>query len=84
MERARAEMGHAAADSPSGDTFVTAETHKGLLPQILDELLTARKRAKRDMKAATDPMEKAVQNGRQLALKVYSPSPSPKPSTTSV
>lgn len=37
---------------------------------ILDELLTARKRAKRDMKIATDPMEKAVQNGRQLALKV--------------
>ncbi|CAN0570375.1 unnamed protein product, partial [Ectocarpus sp. 12 AP-2014] len=36
----------------------------------LDELLTARKQAKRDMAAATDPMEKAVQNGRQLALKV--------------
>lgn len=43
---------------------------KGLLPAILDELLTARKQAKRDMAAATDPMEKAVQNGRQLALKV--------------
>lgn len=37
---------------------------------ILDELLSARKQAKRDMAAATDPMEKAVQNGRQLALKV--------------
>ena len=43
---------------------------KGLLPAILDELLSARKQAKRDMAAATDPMEKAVQNGRQLALKV--------------
>lgn len=42
---------------------------KGLLPVILDELLSARKQAKRDMAAATDPMEKAVQNGRQLALK---------------
>jgi DNA polymerase delta subunit 1 len=40
------------------------------LPQILDEILAARKQAKRDMKNATDPMEKAVQNGRQLALKV--------------
>lgn len=45
---------------------------KGLLPAILEELLTARKQAKRDMAAATDPMEKAVQNGRQLALKVCS------------
>ncbi len=46
---------------------------KGLLPAILDELLSARKQAKRDMAAATDPMEKAVQNGRQLALKVAWP-----------
>ena len=45
-------------------------TKKGILPQILDELLAARKRAKKDMALATDPMEKAVQNGRQLALKV--------------
>ena len=44
--------------------------HKGILPTILDELLTARKRAKKDMKAATDPLEKAVMNGRQLALKI--------------
>ncbi len=49
---------------------VNAKTHLGLLPKILKEILTARKRAKKDMKAATDPMEKAVQNGRQLALKV--------------
>lgn len=47
-----------------------AQVTKGLLPAILDELLSARKQAKRDMAAATDPMEKAVQNGRQLALKV--------------
>lgn len=49
---------------------------KGLLPAILEELLAARKQAKRDMVAATDPMEKAVQNGRQLALKVCSNSES--------
>jgi len=36
----------------------------------LDELLSARKRAKKDMKSATDPMKKAVMNGRQLALKI--------------
>lgn len=56
--------------SPSGHCFVKEEIKKGILPQILDELLAARKRAKKDMAAATDPMEKAVQNGRQLALKI--------------
>lgn len=56
--------------SPSGDVFVTSKKKKGILPLILEELLSARKQAKRDMSAATDPMQKAVQNGRQLALKV--------------
>ncbi len=56
--------------SPTGHVFVKASTKKGILPQILDELLAARKRAKKDMATATDPMEKAVQNGRQLALKI--------------
>lgn len=49
---------------------VGAWVSQGLLPQILEELLSARKRAKADMKKATDPFVKAVQNGRQLALKV--------------
>jgi DNA polymerase delta subunit 1 len=56
--------------APSGHTFVKGSTKRGVLPEILDELLMARKRAKKDMEAATDPMVKAVQNGRQLALKV--------------
>ena len=40
--------------------FVTASTRRGILPRILEDLLAARKRAKADMKKATDPMEKAV------------------------
>ncbi len=36
----------------------------------MQELLSARKRAKKDMKNAPNEFEKAVQNGRQLALKV--------------
>ena len=36
--------------SPTGDCFVKADTHKGILPQILEELLAARKKAKKDMK----------------------------------
>ena len=55
--------------TPSGDTFVRARRTKGILPEILEELLTARKRAKADLKAATDPFVKAVLDGRQLALK---------------
>ena len=50
--------------------FVRSSRCKGVLPMILDELLAARKRAKRDMAAATDPFVVAVQNGRQLALKI--------------
>ncbi|RYE83270.1 MAG: hypothetical protein EOO65_04230, partial [Methanosarcinales archaeon] len=50
--------------------FVRANVQKGVLPQILEELLAARKRAKNDMAKATDPFVIAVQNGRQLALKI--------------
>ena len=46
-----------------------ARRTKGILPEILEELLAARKRAKADLKAATDPFVKAVLDGRQLALK---------------
>ena len=62
----------AAVDS-AGEYFVKASKCQGLLPQILRELLAARKRAKADLKAATDPFERAVLDGRQLALKVHFP-----------
>lgn len=56
--------------TPEGVYFVKPHIRKGLLPQILDELLSARKRAKEDLKKATDPFVKAVLDGRQLALKI--------------
>ncbi|TVY49061.1 DNA polymerase delta catalytic subunit [Lachnellula occidentalis] len=56
--------------TPNGDMFCTVKQRKGLLSQILDELLTARKQAKRELAKETDPFKKAVLNGRQLALKV--------------
>lgn len=56
--------------TPSGDTFVKPSVRRGILPEILEELLAARKRAKADLKNATDPMERAVLDGRQLALKI--------------
>lgn len=45
-----------------------------MLPTILEDLISARKRAKADLKNETDPFKKAVLDGRQLALKVGPPS----------
>lgn len=52
------------------DFFVKSDRRPGLLPEILTELLAARKRAKADLKKETDPFKRAVLDGRQLALKV--------------
>lgn len=70
--------------SPNGHCFVKAHVRKGILPTILESLLCARRRAKKDMAGAkemagmaADQLERAsweframVQDGRQLALKV--------------
>ncbi|KAI6797516.1 DNA polymerase delta catalytic [Hortaea werneckii] len=56
--------------TPNGDLFCTAKVRKGLLSQILEELLSARKRAKKELGVETDSFKKAVLNGRQLALKI--------------
>ncbi|KAI9663443.1 MAG: DNA-directed DNA polymerase delta [Trizodia sp. TS-e1964] len=56
--------------TPNGDMFCTAKVRKGLLTQILEELLGARKKAKKELAIETDPFKKAVLNGRQLALKI--------------
>lgn len=56
--------------TPNGDYFVKENKRKGILPTILNELLTARKKAKADLKKETDPFKQQVLNGRQLALKI--------------
>jgi DNA polymerase delta subunit 1 len=56
--------------SPMDHHFVKTTKREGLLPQILQELLAARKKAKNEMKHATDPLTHSVLNGRQLALKI--------------
>lgn len=56
--------------TPNNDMFVTSKVRKGLLTEILEELLSARKRARRELAQETDPFKKAVLNGRQLALKI--------------
>lgn len=56
--------------TPNGDMFCTSKVRKGLLSVILEELLTARKKAKKELAVETDVFRKAVLNGRQLALKI--------------
>jgi DNA polymerase delta subunit 1 len=56
--------------TPNGDCFVREHIRKGILPIILEELITARKKAKEDLKLVEDPQLKAVLDGRQIALKI--------------
>nr|BAJ78733.1 DNA polymerase delta catalytic subunit [Lepidocampa weberi] len=56
--------------TPSGNLFVKSALRKGLLPDILENLLSARKKAKDDLKKETDPFKRKVLDGRQLALKI--------------
>lgn len=56
--------------TPSGNLFCKATVRKGLLPEILEHLLSARKKAKAELKSETDPFKKKVLDGRQVALKL--------------
>ena len=62
--------------TPTGDCFVKKSTRQGILPLILQELLSARKMAKNDLKKEKAKGDEADQtllgvfDGRQLALKV--------------
>jgi DNA polymerase delta subunit 1 len=67
---ASASYSHAYTDFEVIDMFVKATKRKGLLPTVLEDLISARKRAKADLKKETDPFKRAVLDGRQLALKV--------------
>lgn len=56
--------------TPAGNFFIKKSVRKGLLPEILESLLDARKKAKADLKNETDPFKQKVLDGRQLALKI--------------
>ena len=57
-------------EAPTGSCFVKEHIRKGILPRILEEIISARKKAKVDLNNETDVFKKKVLNGRQLALKV--------------
>ncbi|KII85833.1 hypothetical protein PLICRDRAFT_144471 [Plicaturopsis crispa FD-325 SS-3] len=56
--------------TPNNDFFAKPNRRKGLLPTVLEDLISARKRAKADLKKEKDPFKRAVLDGRQLALKI--------------
>jgi len=56
--------------APKGDEFVKSNVRCGILPTIVNNLITARKKARKMIAEAKDPLTKMVLNGRQLALKI--------------
>ena len=56
--------------TPAGYVFVKKGVKKGLLPMILEELISARKKVKKDYEEETDEFMKNVLYCRQLALKI--------------
>ena len=52
------------------NSYTFVKNVQGVIPKLLQHLLNARKTAKRAMAQAPDEYAKAIQNGRQLALKV--------------
>ncbi|KAF7456003.1 putative DNA polymerase delta catalytic subunit [Cryptosporidium felis] len=56
--------------SPAGHHFVAPSVRKGILPLIVEELIAARKKAKKEMAEASDPTLISILDGRQLALKI--------------
>ncbi|CAL8096638.1 unnamed protein product [Calicophoron daubneyi] len=56
--------------TPTGAYFLKSSVRRGLLPEILEQLLSARKKAKAELAKETDPFRRRVLDGRQLALKI--------------
>ncbi len=50
--------------------FLKAHVKKGILPIILENILAARKRAKKQLEVETDKEKYAILNSKQLALKI--------------
>jgi DNA polymerase I len=55
--------------SPFGTKFVKPSVFRGILPQVVDDILTARIAIKKQLKLETDPERKRLLNAKQLALK---------------
>ncbi|CAF0793979.1 unnamed protein product [Didymodactylos carnosus] len=56
--------------TPSDNYFVKSHIRRGILPEILENLLSTRKRVKQMLKDEKDEFRKKVLDGRQNALKI--------------
>lgn len=56
--------------TPSGHYFIKATDKVGILPSILEHLLSTRKKVKDALKIEKDSFKRKVLDGRQLALKI--------------
>lgn len=56
--------------TPIGTIFVTREVRKGLLPDILQDLLRKRKEVRKEMAMEKDPFRKSLLDARQSAFKI--------------
>ena len=58
--------------TPIQRRFVQSDVRKGVIPQVLEWLIAARKQVRAAQKETTDPFIKAVLDERQKAIKVRS------------
>lgn len=56
--------------SPVSAVFVKPHIRRGILPDILTDLIRERTKTKQDIKKCTDKFKKKILNGKQLALKI--------------
>lgn len=56
--------------SPSGAEFVPADIQRGIVPKILEELMVAREKTKKQMKKEKDKIKLANLDAKQWALKI--------------
>ena len=56
--------------TPNGDYFVDSSVCKGVLPIILEEIVSKRKVVKEQMKVCEDPFDREILDARQQAMKV--------------
>ncbi|KAG2148198.1 DNA polymerase family B-domain-containing protein [Suillus bovinus] len=54
----------------NNDFFATTAKRKGLLPTVLEDLMSACELTKADLKKEADPSQRAILDGHQLALKI--------------
>ncbi len=70
LKDGKKEKKHKGSKSPSGSRFVDTSVHRGLLPEVVNEILDARAKAKKEMYAAKTKEKRKLMDAKQYALKI--------------